>query len=691
MKVKILFLVSLFLVPLTYYGQSEYIIDKINVDSLQQVLPELDGTDKIDALNKIAYAIFSRHPDSCQSITANAISMSEQIGYKKGLADGWFNTGNAYFIQDSIKLAMINYLKAKRIYESLPTCIEKALLFDVLASLNYDAGRIDKSKHYNKKAIEVYRHLSENRYELIAVNNFACRFWYYEWDSAYYYHNQVLELLHNYPDSVEMSRTYMYLSTISIAMSNTASGEADYEAKKKHLDQCLLNSIKSLELFQQSNPTWFDSIYLLPAIYINLAVGLNATGSEDSVMAAREYLNAIVHMSDTGNTLSPEYTLTAYYTLALRKRRSGDVEGGLELYEKGIREAEKQLSVFQPNKYLDTDPSFELILMVEYRYRLAWVYYWVYRAFEDYGNFEKALEYHVLYEKASEDIYKKDNENLIAMLEAESENEKAENQIAMLERDKQISDLRASQSIKFNIGIGALFILLLLAGLLFIRQNKLKNEQKNTILEQKLFRLQMNPHFIFNALSNIMNFIEDNNNKSAITYLSKFSKLLRITLESSREDYILLEDEINSIQHYLELQQLRYEDKFEYSILTDETIDIENAVIPPMLLQPFIENAIEHGIRHKEEKGKVIIRFNRKEDKIVCEIEDDGVGREKAWEAEYQHKTHKSLATDIISDRLQVLNKKLKQKIFLNIIDLRSDNDKPIGTMVRLDLPYLLD
>ena len=111
-----------------------------------------------------------------------------------------------------------------------------------------------------------------------------------------------------------------------------------------------------------------------------------------------------------------------------------------------------------------------------------------------------------------------------------------------------------------------------------------------------------------------------------------------------------------------------------------------------MLIQPFIENAIEHGIMHKKGTGKVFIRFARNGNKITCEIEDDGVGREKAWEVEYAKKgKHKSLATEIIRDRIAVLNKKLKQKIHLSISDLKSDDDESPGTRVRLDLPYMLD
>jgi len=277
------------------------------------------------------------------------------------------------------------------------------------------------------------------------------------------------------------------------------------------------------------------------------------------------------------------------------------------------------------------------------------------------------------------------------MLEADSENEKTEKHIAILESNKQISELKLVQSRYFNIGIAVLFIILALVGVLFIRQNKLKNEHKSTLLEQKLLRIQMNPHFIFNALTNIMGFIQDNKNNNALAYLAKFSKLLRTTLEISREDSILLEDEITNLEHYLELQKLRYEDKFEYTIETDKGIDPENAIIPPMLLQPFVENAIEHGIRHKEVGGRIDIRFLLQGKMLFSEIEDNGVGREKAGEFENKHKRHKSLATEIIRDRIQILNKKLKQKITLSIIDLKSEANEATGTMVKLEMPYILD
>jgi len=286
--------------------------------------------------------------------------------------------------------------------------------------------------------------------------------------------------------------------------------------------------------------------------------------------------------------------------------------------------------------------------------------------------------------------FPRQNENLIAILEADSENEKTKNQMAILAKENEVKELQINQSKVLIYGLVAILVILLLVGLLFIRQNKLKNEHKTVVLEQKLLRLQMNPHFIFNALSNIMNFIEEKNTRSAITYLSNFSRLLRTTLESSRTDQILLEQEVNGISNYLELQKLRYEDKFEYAIQVDDQLDPEEVTIPPMLIQPFIENAIEHGVKHRKTTGHITVRFLLKDQKIICEVEDDGVGREKAWETEYKtRKEHKSLATAIITDRIQAINRKMKEKIRLDIIDLKSDKNEPIGTKVVLDLPLV--
>jgi sensor histidine kinase YesM len=235
-----------------------------------------------------------------------------------------------------------------------------------------------------------------------------------------------------------------------------------------------------------------------------------------------------------------------------------------------------------------------------------------------------------------------------------------------------------------------MIILVVLIGILatlFIRQNRLRTEQKTVALEQKLLRSQMNPHFIFNAISNISNLIDKNDNARASGYLTRFSRLVRHILESTRSDHILLEEEIQNLENYLSLQKLRFENKFDYKIIVEEEIDPEEFSIPPMLIQPFVENAIEHGIKPKQEKGFIEVRLSRDHGILICEVEDNGIGREKALEIR-QH-MHKSMATSITRERLAALNRKLRTKVSLKIIDLKSDVGKALGTLVRIGIPVV--
>jgi sensor histidine kinase YesM len=205
----------------------------------------------------------------------------------------------------------------------------------------------------------------------------------------------------------------------------------------------------------------------------------------------------------------------------------------------------------------------------------------------------------------------------------------------------------------------------------------------------------MNPHFIFNSLSSIQNKIINEEPEIATDYLARFSLLFRNILEGSIEEYIPLVNELETIKNYLELQKVRFPDKFDYIIDIDTDIDIESVMVPPLLTQPFIENAIEHGIKHKEGKGHIDVKIERSSDwairqkaDMVFEVEDDGVGREKAQEImKKQDKGHKSLATKLTQERIAVLNRRSKKKISMEVIDLKDDQGDAMGTLVRFRLP----
>jgi len=236
--------------------------------------------------------------------------------------------------------------------------------------------------------------------------------------------------------------------------------------------------------------------------------------------------------------------------------------------------------------------------------------------------------------------------------------------------------------------VGAVSLLVVALGIFYFRQSRINAMHEKLLMEQRLLRSQMNPHFIFNSLASVQNFIVKQDDTKVSIYLARFSELVRSILNNSLEEQITLEQEVNTIENYLELQKVRFPEKFDYSVFVDERLDVENTFIPPMLAQPFIENAIEHGIKHKDEKGHISVRFAQKNGIMELIIEDDGVGRKKAHEIRMQYdKDHKSLATGITPDRIEVLNRKLKRKIIMEIIDLKDEQGEARGTRVVFGVP----
>jgi hypothetical protein len=225
------------------------------------------------------------------------------------------------------------------------------------------------------------------------------------------------------------------------------------------------------------------------------------------------------------------------------------------------------------------------------------------------------------------------------------------------------------------------------------QEEKLRLEMERDLveLEQKSLRLQMNPHFLFNCLNSIKGLIAENRQEEAKLYLSKFSKMMRSMLDNSSESFIPLHDEISGLKNYGELEKLSREDKFDFYIEADPDIDPEITEIPPMLIQPFVENAILHGIAPKEGKGWVRVKFSISGDYVKCIIEDNGIGREKAYKMKKDSsQKHKSAAIAVTQERLNILNKKLNfPEVKIMISDLQDDHGDGTGTKVELFIPYI--
>lgn len=217
------------------------------------------------------------------------------------------------------------------------------------------------------------------------------------------------------------------------------------------------------------------------------------------------------------------------------------------------------------------------------------------------------------------------------------------------------------------------------------QKERLKLENDLLEMERKALRLQMNPHFIFNALDSISSFIFKKDPKMAVRYLNNFAKLMRLTLESSMEHIHPVETEVSILKNYLELEKLRFSDKFDYSIEVDEELDYTIG-LPPMLIQPHVENAILHGLKPKEGFGSLQISFQLDGEVLTCTIEDDGIGRAKARELPNK-KAHRSMATQINRDRIDLLRASVDDLIELKIIDKFNQLGEACGTKVIIRLP----
>ncbi|HEU4717303.1 MAG TPA: histidine kinase [Bacteroidia bacterium] len=217
-----------------------------------------------------------------------------------------------------------------------------------------------------------------------------------------------------------------------------------------------------------------------------------------------------------------------------------------------------------------------------------------------------------------------------------------------------------------------------------------KHEMRARISEyqQQALANQMNPHFIFNSLNSIQSYIAQEDRRSAIRYLSRFSRLMRLSLDHSREKTVPLKEELELVSVYMELEAMRFKERMEWSMETEEGLDYSRYEIPAMLIQPYVENAIRHGLLNRDSAGgKVTVRIYTIGERLCCEVEDNGIGREAAGKIGERNR-HRSAGTSITSSRLRLLCRTMDCPFHFEIIDRNNDRTQHSGTIVKFDLPY---
>lgn len=345
----------------------------------------------------------------------------------------------------------------------------------------------------------------------------------------------------------------------------------------------------------------------------------------------------------------------------------------------------------------ETEKSFENYkLGIEYAYKVNDWYelYWIYKDMSDmYLKLKDTANAYLAYVK-----YKQFNDSTLYKNRNKWVSDATiRYKVDTQQKEVQLLSLRLKNQRIISIAFGALVPLSLAIGLLIYRGSKLNAERRISEMNRKIseiqqanLRQQMNPHFIFNTLNSIQYYMYQHDKLATNNYLTKFSNLMRKVLDNSQHTSIPLSDELNALTLYLELESLRFKDKFDYEIRIDDEIDTLMYKVPTMLIQPYVENSICHGLMALKTKGKVMIDIKLKKDYLLCTIEDNGIGRSAARDRNMKRESnHNSLGTRIALTRLDLVNSLYGSSLKTVYTDLKDAEGNAAGTRVEIQIPLM--
>jgi len=627
-----------------------------------------------------------------------SINLYEETGDQKGTADAIYNIGRIYYSQGNIPEALDYFTKSLEIFEEIGDIKGMAGSFNNKGLTCITRGDLPQAMKYLNKSFKLYGKIGDKKgigdsfynMAIVCVNqgDIPKALEYYNKSLIIYEKNGILKgmayALQNiafiYKNQGDISKALEYNNkSLKIfeeigferGIANTYQRIGEIYEIQGDFPKALEYSNKSLKIYEE---TGFE---------FGIAKSYQQIGKicldQGDISKAREYYTQSLGIYEEmgnkrgiawslywlGNISQKQNNISLFRKYAVKSYKIGKDHGFPDVIEKAAS-LMKDLSIRQGD------------------YKKAFEYYQEEIAMRDSitneENYKKTQKQQARYE------YQK--QKAVDSLAHVNALQIKELEIANIKQEKRT---RAAQRNMLIVGLG-LMLLVVVFIYRSLRQSRISAKHTTERLEQKLLRSQMNPHFIFNALTAIQGYIWDNDKKMAGYYLSRFAKLMRQVLESSREEYVSLKSEIDMLTTYFELQNLLHaENEIKYKIDVDPEIDIENASIPPMLAQPFIENAFKHG---QFEKGTGIInmQYCLDDKKVLCNIEDNGIGIDSAGNAKKtDQEKHRSRALNITEERLANLNKWNKKKVNLEIVDLSSLNNTKKGTRVSFYAPINID
>lgn len=621
------------------------------LDSLLEVLPTLsEDTTKAKTYYRIARILAFSDPERSLEYGFKALALSEKLDFNKGIVNAYARLGDAKENQGDDVSALKFRLKELKKYQEINDQKEVCRVMENIGISYSNLGD-------NLKALEYYiqsLNLAEKfRYTNVIVDcqqNIAV---------IYYEKKNYKKALEYFNKALLVAKQNKFENSISAIYANVGQIYSDLGKYNEALKQYSL----ALEICKNLNRKMHMAM-ILGNIGVTLSCQADTAYSKGNTSESSTLNRKAIESFKKAVIISKEIEnehLTSSFL--------GNISNLLRV-TKQFEEGEELLK--ESMKLASTINATDVIIDNHHRF---------FQFYKETKRPELAILHYERYNIMKDSLSNIDNKTAISELQIKYDTEKKETENIKLEQKNKILELSLINNKYLTFALISFSLLIFGIGFLLIRQNKLKSKQENAKLEQKLLRTQMNPHFIFNSLANIESFIYEHQPKEAGNYLAQFARLMRLILENSSSEYITLEKELETLKYYFSLQKLRLNDNLNYKIEIDENINTTSVLLPPMLTQPFIENAIEHGFRGISDRGKIIVKFSAIKNGLEIKITDNGIGISKAQQQKELYKKHNSMAMKITHERLKYLNKSKNQKLAFSIKEIEQ------GTEVTFSIP----
>ncbi|MBA2612916.1 MAG: tetratricopeptide repeat protein [Bacteroidetes bacterium] len=644
---KHLFILAAFLLLISHF--KNFGADQPIIDSLKNVLKKTtQDTARIKLLNDIGgYYIGDRNYEDGLNYLFEAQQLSEKIDYKQGIYISLNRAGIAYLNQNNNSKALAFFSKALLVAKKLKDKKGEADIISNMGIVYSDKGQYAKALENYMAALKIREEIKDRRGTSGSMMSIA---------NIYYLQGKYTTALNFYLNVLKTKDVELNKYFYAEVLNNT--GLAFMQLKKYPQALDYFNATLKID-------TEISDMQGVAIVYTNI-------GSIYYIIG--DYKKAL-EVEMKGFTILNELS---------DKKGISESYGEIGVIYDSLKQPEKALESFKNQLRISNEIGNKL------NARKAYLFFS--NHFQLAHNYKEAYDYYKLYKSMEDSINNESSTKTIAELEAKYETQTKEKEIELLKTEKQLQIAENNRQKQLIFGCFILAVVISLSIFLLYNRQQIKKksllEKKNFELERNALSAQMNPHFIFNSLGSISGFISENDKDKALEYLGIFSRLIRHNLEQSREQLVSVIQEAQMLKSYLFLQQLRYNNKFSFKIELDENMD-PSIAIPPMFIQPFIENSILHGIIPKNDTGTIIIKFYVFNDtELICEVHDDGIGKTESLNRKVINSTtHRSLAMTITEERMQIINSMNKEKIQISTNDILAENQVVVGTLVKLVFP----